>query len=249
MKVPRFDGISADELEQRLALPRVMLFDEVASTLDVALEAGAAGAESGTLIIAEAQTTGRGRGGSRWVSARGAGLWLTMIERSTDASSIELLSLRTGLSVARALDPFAGERVRVKWPNDLYVGRGKLAGTLIEARWRGGTPDWVAIGIGINVRLSDAAPNAAGLAAGVERVTVLAAVVPALRQAASAVGPLSATELSALAERDFALGRHVRAPGRGRVEGISPVGELLVRAPDGALQRHRAGSLVFAEEA
>ena len=58
-----------------------------------------------------------------------------------------MLALRVGLRLARALDRFAPEPLRLKWPNDLYVDDKKLAGILIEARWRESRLEWVAIGL------------------------------------------------------------------------------------------------------
>src|SRR5690349_22611932 len=160
---------------------RLIAYDEVGSTLDVAHELAAAGAEAGTLIVANAQTAGRGRMGRTWRSEQGAGLWLTLIERPADATALEVLSLRVGLALAPALDAFTDAAVQLKWPNDLYLRGRKLAGILIEARWREGHPEWVAIGVGINLRPPAAEPRAVGLGARVSRDAVLAAVAPRLR--------------------------------------------------------------------
>jgi BirA family transcriptional regulator, biotin operon repressor / biotin---[acetyl-CoA-carboxylase] ligase len=108
-RAARLDGATADDLARRLALPRVALFDEVGSTLDVA-HAMAPDAPSGTLIVADEQTAGRGRHGRRWASAPGVGVWLTLIERPTDARALDVLSLRCGLYAAEALDALAGAR-------------------------------------------------------------------------------------------------------------------------------------------
>ncbi|HEY4671110.1 MAG TPA: biotin--[acetyl-CoA-carboxylase] ligase, partial [Gemmatimonadaceae bacterium] len=148
----RFDGVRAEALQRLLELPRVELLDSTPTTMDVAHRLAGQGAASGTLVIANEQTAGRGRGGKSWQSSPGAGLWLTLIERPTDSSGLGVLSLRVGLAVAEALDRFAAEPIRVKWPNDLYIDRGKLAGILVEARWREQSVEWVAIGMGINVR-------------------------------------------------------------------------------------------------
>ncbi|MFL5608339.1 MAG: biotin--[acetyl-CoA-carboxylase] ligase [Gemmatimonadaceae bacterium] len=239
------DGATADELARRLRLPRVDLFDEVGSTLDVA-HAMAPDAPSGTLIVANEQTAGRGRHGRRWASAPGAGLWITLIERPSDARALDVLSLRCGLYAAEALDVLAGNRVGVKWPNDLYVGERKLAGILIETRWRGTAPDWVAIGFGLNVMAPDVSTGI-GLAPGVSRVQALEQVVPALRAAAAASRHLSAEELARWEGRDIARERVVTSPSAGTVTGISPEGELLVAGPDGRIASHRTGSLTFAE--
>ncbi len=120
------------------------------------------------------------------------------------------MSLRLGLRAARALDRYAESPVRLKWPNDLYVADGKLAGILVEARWRANRIDWVAIGIGVNVRAPTDVENAASLEPGADRVDVLAELVPALRAAAQARGPLSASGARRVRRARYGRGPHVR---------------------------------------
>jgi BirA family biotin operon repressor/biotin-[acetyl-CoA-carboxylase] ligase len=215
--------------------------------MDVAHQQAANGAPAGTLVIANEQTAGRGRGGKSWQSEPGAGLWMTLIERPTDISGIGVLSLRVGLAAAEALDRFASEPVRVKWPNDLYLDDGKLAGILVEARWREQSVEWVAIGMGINVRPPEGVDFAAGLEAGARRLEVLSDVIPAVRLTASASGPLDAGELEEFNARDMARGRVCREPALGRVAGITAEGELLVAIAD-TLAKFRSGSLVLEED-
>jgi BirA family transcriptional regulator, biotin operon repressor / biotin---[acetyl-CoA-carboxylase] ligase len=225
-------------------LPRVELLESTSSTMDVAHRLAAEGAPAGTLVIANEQTAGRGRGGKSWQSAPGAGLWLTLVERPTDASGLGVLSLRVGLAAAFALDRFAAEPVRVKWPNDLYVDRGKLAGILVEARWRERSVEWVAIGMGINVKQPQEVRMAAGLEPGTERVDVLQELVPAVRGAAQRPGPLDDEELEEFNARDLARGRTCVEPALGRVVGITATGELLVTLAD-SVAPFRSGSLVL----
>ncbi len=227
-------------------MPRLELFDSVGSTLDVS-HAIASSAPSGTLVLADRQTAGRGRQGRRWDSPAGAGIWLTLIERPHDVLALDVLSLRSGLLAAQALDVVAGCTVQLKWPNDLYVRERKLAGILIETRWRAGAPDWVAIGFGLNVLAPDL-ETATGLAAGTRRVEALARVVPALREAARSAGHLTVEEIARFRERDFALGRCVSGPAPGVAAGIDTAGELLIRQADGILSRHRSGSLTFDDQ-
>ncbi len=241
-------GVAAEQLAARMTLPAVVALESVGSTLDVAHALATDGAPNGTLVVAEEQTAGRGRSGRRWTSEPAAGIWLTLIERALDPATLSLLALRLGLAAAAALDPFADASIGVKWPNDLYAGRKKLAGILVEARWRDGTPEWVAIGMGVNVRPPpDDVAGAGALRGGVARLAVLEMLVPALRTAAARVGNLDSGELADLATRDIARGRRAVEPGAGIVEGVAANGELLVRAPDGAVASYRSGSLVFAE--
>jgi BirA family biotin operon repressor/biotin-[acetyl-CoA-carboxylase] ligase len=178
------------------------------------------------------------------LSAAGAGLWITLIERPADSSGLGVLSLRVGIRLARALDLFAAEPIRLKWPNDLYVGGGKLAGILIEARWRQQQLEWVAIGIGINVAAPADVPRAAGLDPGTRRVEVLAELMPGLRQAAARTGELTAREVIEFDTRDLARGHRCIEPAQGTVQGITASGELLVALAD-TVARFRSGSLVL----
>lgn len=237
-------GASGEALARALALPRVDAHVSLSSTMDEAHALAAGGAAAGTLVLAEQQTSGRGRAGKRWESEPRAGIWGTLIERPRDASGIEVLSLRVGLRIARVLARWAEQPIQVKWPNDVYAGGRKLAGVLIEARWRDARPDWVAIGVGINLRPPEDQPGATALV-NADAQEVLAELVPALRAAAFATGPLSADELQDYAVRDFARDRALVAPAAGWARGITADGALLIESTDGAVTPYRSGSLVL----
>ena len=244
----RVDGFTGNELAATLGLPAAELYARLGSSMDEAHRLGAAGARSGTLILADEQTAGRGRGGKKWTSAPDEGLWMTLIERPESASGLDVLSLRLGLQIARVLERLAGSLIEIKWPNDLFVSGRKLAGILVEARWRDQTVDWVAIGVGINITAPRGVPNATGLKERYTRAAVLAVSVPAVRAAAALRGPLSTAELSEFAARDYARGRIILEPTNGTAQGITPDGALVVRTEAG-YAHFRGGSLVFAEEA
>lgn len=233
----------ASALAASLDLPRVVWLADVASTMDIADRLAREGAPAGTLVLADAQSRGRGRSGKNWASRPGAGVWMTLIERPLDASGLDVLSLRVGMRAARALDRFASAPVMLKWPNDLLLPTGKVGGILVEARWREQRPEWVAIGIGINL-VDPRVPGGASLGAGAVREAVLGELVPAIRGAAAARGPLSARELEAYATRDWARGRKVVAPEQGRVAGVTPDGAVLIETA-GEIVSCRSGSLVF----
>lgn len=236
-------GYAPEALARELGLPRVVAERRVASTMDLAHALAAEGAPAGTLVLAEEQTSGRGRSGRSWTSRPRTGIWLTAIERPRASDGLDVLSLRLGLHLAPVLERWTVGPVRLKWPNDLFVGPRKLAGVLVESRWRGARPDWVAIGLGVNLTPPPDVTEAIGLPEA-DAVQVLAEMVPAIRAAAFASGPLRADELAAFARRDLAVGHRVSQPGRGLVRGISPTGELLLETSAG-IEPHRAGSLVF----
>ena len=244
-EIATYDGNTAAALAHLLAVPRVIVFDSTESTMDDAHSAAAVGAPGGTIVIADRQAAGRGRNGRRWASEAGQGIWMTIIERPNDPRALDVLSVRVGLRAARALDRYATTRVGLKWPNDLYVRDGKLAGILIEARWRANRIDWVAIGIGVNVRMPSGVASAAALVGSPSRVDVLAELVPAVRSAAAARELLASAELAEYSERDVARGRACLEPAHGEVRGINESGELLVDTGQG-VRAFRDGSLTFA---
>ena len=244
-ELPTYNGLDSAVLAARLDVPRVVVYESTASTMDDAHALAAAGAPAGSMVLTDRQSAGRGRHGRRWASESGQGIWMTLVERPNDASAIDVLSIRVGLRAARALDRYAVAPIRLKWPNDLFIDDAKLAGILIEARWRASRIDWVAIGIGVNVRVPTGVAGAAALRANADRVDVLTELVPAVRAAAQARGPLTDGELREFAERDLAVGRTCVDPVAGEVRGIAPTGELLVDTAAG-LKAFRDGSLTFA---
>jgi BirA family biotin operon repressor/biotin-[acetyl-CoA-carboxylase] ligase len=131
-----------------------VLRDTVGSTNDEAKALAAAGAPHGTLVWAQEQTAGRGRLDRQWQSPRG-NLYMSCILRPAVAPARAAeLGFVAALAVAetmRALLP-AAVPVALKWPNDVLVDGGKVAGILLEAQsGPGGGVDWLVLGIGINV--------------------------------------------------------------------------------------------------
>jgi BirA family transcriptional regulator, biotin operon repressor / biotin---[acetyl-CoA-carboxylase] ligase len=236
-----WDGLNARDVTARLGLTNVWMYAEVESTQDIAHEQAAKGVPAGALVVADAQRSGRGRQGRSWASQPGQGVWCTLVERPRHSAAFQVLSLRIGMRLADALDAMAGERIQLKWPNDLLLNDGKLAGILPEARWSGATLEWVAIGVGVNVT-PPGIEGAASLRPGVERIDVLRAVVEAVRGAAASRGTLTASELQRFAERDWLAGQRILSPATGVVEGIDATGALLVREGN-AVTAHRSGTI------
>lgn len=239
-----------DAWVQASGLTRLVHLPEVTSTMDVAHALAADGAPAGTLVLADRQRLGRGRAGKVWISDDGAGIWCTLIERPDDASALSVLSLRVGLALAEALDACVASPVRLKWPNDLYVGDGKLGGVLIEVRWHGARPEWVAIGVGINRRVPEGTVDPTIRGAAVRDAEPLATLLPlvvrAMRSAAGRRGLLTAQELDGWHARDLARGRRITAPIPGIVSSLTSDGGLVVAAEGGVVRTLHSGSLLFA---
>lgn len=243
-----YDGVPTAGVRDRLGVPALHAYAAVASTMDLAHAAAARGAPAGTTVVADAQTAGRGRAGRSWASEPGAGVWATVVVRPVDVAAVGVLSLRVGLALAEGLERLAPVRIVLKWPNDLLVGGRKLAGILVEARWREGVPEWVAVGVGINRVAPDTVTTAVGLGASVARADILAALVAAVQGAATRTGVLSDAELAAFARRDAVRGRRATAPVAGVVAGVSPTGALLVQVADGPVREVPTASVQYADD-
>ncbi|CDG15981.1 bifunctional biotin--[acetyl-CoA-carboxylase] ligase/biotin operon repressor BirA [Xenorhabdus doucetiae] len=110
---------------------------------------------SGDACVAEYQYAGRGRRGRKWVSAFGRNLYLSMYWRLEQGPAAAIgLSLVVGIVIAEVLNRQGAERVKVKWPNDLYLDDKKLAGILVELTGKTGDAAHVVIGIGMNISMS-----------------------------------------------------------------------------------------------
>lgn len=119
---------------------------ELVSSNDTAAELVRDGAGSGTVVLAESQTRGRGRGGNSWSCPIGEGLLFSVVlEPDFKRDDWSRLAFAAGLALVDALADYSIE-AKVKWPNDVWVNGKKCAGVLIE-----GCGDCVIVGIGLNV--------------------------------------------------------------------------------------------------
>ena len=234
----RYDGLDAAALEHLTGSPLVTLESSVPSTQDEVHRRAAGGAPSGTLVLADEQTAGRGRQGRAWLSPAGRGVWLSLLLRPPLRPQGGALAIRSGLACLAALaDVVPGVAARIRWPNDIVVAGRKLGGILCEARWSGADVCWVALGVGLNVSgpvgpaVRDRAIALADLAAGASRVALLAALVPRLR-ALESLPPLLDP-----AERGAFLAAEWRDAGAEPTAGLESDGALLVRTSSGTLDR------------
>jgi BirA family transcriptional regulator, biotin operon repressor / biotin---[acetyl-CoA-carboxylase] ligase len=217
-----------------LGVPRLHL-RQVGSTNVRARELATAGAPHGMLVTAGEQTAGRGRQGRRWSAPTGSALLASFVIRDPPP----LLSLSAGAAVAAVAQRLdrAGRQAAVKWPNDVLLDGGKVAGVLVEGRPQ---ERWAVLGIGINVAVELAALGAEvgaraatlGLSSDdVERV--LAELVAELERVLALDSEAVLAELRA---RDALDGRTISwAGGSGVAAGIDAMGRLVVRTEDGAV--------------
>lgn len=145
----------------------LLFFETVGSTNDVAAARSASLSDErrdGLVVVADAQTSGRGRHGHTWFSPAGSGLYVSVVlapatARVDPARAVTLLTLAAGVALAEGVEQAAGLRVDLKWPNDLQVSRRKLAGILAESSGTVAASDTVVVGYGINVRATACPPE------------------------------------------------------------------------------------------
>jgi BirA family transcriptional regulator, biotin operon repressor / biotin---[acetyl-CoA-carboxylase] ligase len=218
--------------------------DETESTNDDATAAARAGAVHGTVFGAEAQTRGRGRRGSAWVSSPGQGLWFSVLLRpQLDAERVAGLALCAGLAVRAAVAPRVTAQVGVKWPNDVLANERKLAGILTESQLSGSKITSVIVGIGINVEQTAFPEPISGIATSLSLLGASdrgreALLVDVLAHLELQISNLATEGLPAIARElapfDALRGRALRVDAlEGSGAGVDAEGRLLVQSSDG----------------
>ncbi|BFI95068.1 MAG: bifunctional biotin--[acetyl-CoA-carboxylase] ligase/biotin operon repressor BirA [Rhodanobacter sp.] len=212
-----------------------------------------------SVVMAETQSAGRGRRGRRWLSPPGLNIYLSCVKRfDTGFAALSGLSLAIGVIVLRTLASLDIPGAALKWPNDILAAapgqaHGKLAGILVELSGEYQGPCAAIIGIGLNLRLTDAlraqagqpACDLAALAGGTppDRNRTAAALIAAL---ADGLRQFEREGFAAFADEyarhDLLHGQPLRLTGAGGERdgigaGVDNRGALLLRLPDGDIQR------------
>jgi len=232
---------------------------ETGSTNDDALAAARAGASHGATFVAEYQTRGRGRRGHVWHAEPGTNLLCSIVVgpglplEATPALALAAgLAVRSAIAAAPGLGDAADERVRVKWPNDVWLDQKKVAGVLSESQIQGGALIASVVGIGINVGPrafpAEIAANATSLVLSGSTVSREALLVEVLAALESTLWRLARGGVLALHDDltryDALAGRPVRVEDiEGVASGIDATGRLLVRLSDGELRALTGGSV------
>jgi len=133
---------------------RIHYFPEIGSTMDVARELAKKGVEEGTIVIAEAQTRGRGRLSREWLSPEG-GIYFTLVLRpKISPAYAPRINLMASIAVAATSRRLFGLKAELKWPNDVLIKGRKVCGILAEMDAEMDVVNFVNVGIGINANTS-----------------------------------------------------------------------------------------------
>jgi BirA family biotin operon repressor/biotin-[acetyl-CoA-carboxylase] ligase len=260
-KVP--DVLTPDLVRKRLKGnlfgKRVFHFFNTDSTNRVAMELGYAGEPEGTVVMAEAQTAGRGRSGRTWHSERGTGLYLTVLLRPRlSPAQAPLLTMLAGVSAQTAIAAQTGLVPELKWPNDLILNGKKLGGILTEMHAEPNQVRFVIVGIGINVNQEKFPVELSSTATSLRRESGrtsyrLELLVRLLAQFENDYNRFLHEGPGFVVHRfesvsSFARGRRVRVDTGtdayvGTTSGLSPEGLLLVTRDNGALVTVIAGDV------
>lgn len=225
---------------------RLSFHQTIGSTNEEALQLAEEGAPHGTLIVADAQTAGRGRSGRSWITLPGTSLAFSLILRLPDIQGEHWLRMfgMSAMSIANALDHF-GLAAQIKWPNDVLLEGKKVAGILISNTWDGEVIEYSIIGIGVNVTQESIPQDVAldfpaisiegALGRAVDRVELLTAI---LHQLAMQYGRMDTQEFLEEWRNKLAyLNQQVQVKlvdGEiaGKLLGLTPKGELTLLGPD-----------------
>ena len=223
----------------------VLYFDTIDSTNIKAQELAEKGYQSGTLVVADKQESGKGRRGRSWVSPSGTGIFMTlMLKPDINPNNASMLTLVAALAVAKAITSVTGEEALIKWPNDIVVNGKKVCGILTEMNAQFDYINHIVVGIGINVHNESFPEEISQMASSLmieaggkrfHRAQIIAETMSYFEQYYDTF--LKTQDLSALVrEYDELLvnrNKSVRVldpkePFDGKAMGITPKGELIV---------------------
>jgi len=140
------------DLKTSIIGKRILHYSEVDSTQNIADKLARDGAEEGTCVVAEKQTSGRGRLSRNWASPFKDGVYISIILRpNLKPLHIIQMPLIAGVALVKAIQKTTGLAPSIKWPNDIFISGHKVAGILTEVNCDIDTVHYIILGMGINV--------------------------------------------------------------------------------------------------
>ena len=222
----------------------IYCFDSIDSTNTKAKELAEAGHPSGTLVVADQQTLGRGRRGRSWESPAGTGIFMTlMLKPDINPNNASMLTLVAAMATARAITEVTGEAAQIKWPNDIVMNGKKVVGIVTEMSAQFDYINHIVVGIGINVHNEEFPEEIAKTASSlllecghrIHRASLIEAFLEEFERLYAVY--LETEDMSGLQKEYDSLlvnrGRQVRVldpkePFEGKAMGITKKGELIV---------------------
>ena len=222
----------------------IYCFDSIDSTNTKAKELAEAGHPSGTLVVADQQTLGRGRRGRSWESPAGTGIFMTlMLKPDINPNNASMLTRGAAMATARAITEVTGEAAQIKWPNDIVMNGKKVVGILTEMSAQFDYINHIVVGIGINVHNEEFPEEIAKTASSlllecghrIHRASLIEAFLEEFERLYAVY--LETEDMSGLQKEYDSLlvnrGRQVRVldpkePFEGKAMGITKKGELIV---------------------
>ena len=234
-----------------------LYYPSVTSTMDATKKAIANGAHEGLVILADEQTSGRGRLGREWVSPPDSSLMLSII-LYPKLAQLQRLTMAACITIARCIEDVAYLETSIKWPNDVLIGGKKVSGVLIESDVAGDTVNYAIVGIALNINLDvESYPEIAAIATSLKRE--LGLHFSRLDVLVSLLGEFEAvyTDLchgepieNEWRRRLGTIGKKVTVRNgdvvrEGVAEDVDGDGNLLLRRPDGSLDTISAGDVTL----
>ena len=261
------DLLHADDLISRLGKTNVVgrdirVFQDTTSTNDVIEKLARDGVKEGAVVFAESQTRGRGRLGRKWMSPAKRGLWFSVLLRpDLRPQETTRLTVASATALRRAIESQTGLRPEIKWPNDILIHGKKVAGILTELSGELDHVNYIILGIGVDVNLSQgdfpaelrksATSLKIELGKPVSRPELAVAI---LRELDHDYARIASGQFAALAneweEHGTTIGHEVVIRTgvrqiRGRAEALGEDGELLLRTEHGHLERIIGGDVTL----
>ena len=235
---------------------RLVFFQEIPSTMDQAARLAKENTADGTVVVAETQTSGRGRFGRNWVSP-GGNIFMSVVFRPT-LDALPYLGIMAGVATVQTIRKTTTLAPKIKWPNDVMLDGKKVAGVLVESVMEGDSVCYAVLGIGLNVAL-DPSQNAetSGIATSLEAAAGKPlAREDILRQLLQDLDSLylklrqGQTPLEPWREMLDTLGQKIQVSWRndtysGLAESIDQLGNLQLRLEDGRLVTMTAGDVTL----
>lgn len=195
------------------------------------------------VVVALAQSAGRGRAGRRWESPPGAGLYCTIL-RALPADRLSVVPLALAVALHDALVPFLPHPPQLKWPNDLLTAEGKVAGILVEAVRRGSDVHGI-VGVGVNLQRGEGQPPTAAALGGGELEPTIEAVAERVVEACWHALDPGASAASTIERWSRAAVHRLGDPLAVADAGVSIQGRYLGLHADGRLVLEREGRQVL----